>query len=192
MRIVPRNLPLVSVEEIQSEIETMAHASTLAERQGSAPAAATSANEIPASNAVQSPNNHYAESEIPPGITPGIADVRALMKLDSVQFLHGAYHSVLAREMDADGEDVYKTFLWNGMHRGEIILRIRFSREGRRIHAKLHNGFLTWVDLLLWRFPLLGYFYRIVRELVRLPGTMRRLEMNQAELRRKMDRNGRG
>ncbi len=107
----------------------------------------------------------FVDCEISPG------DVRSVLRFDGREFLRMAYVAVMRRQIDSDGEDVYLHALESGMHKMEIILRLRFSPEGRKQNVRLRRAVLPLCDLVICRIPVLGYVYRILKEVVLLPRT---------------------
>lgn len=124
----------------------------------------------------------FADREILPG------DVRAVLEFDGREFLRMAYVAVLRRHIDSDGEDVYLAALERGMGKMEVILRLRFSPEGRKQNVRLRRFFLPLCDLLLSKVPILGYLYRVVKEMVLLPRTISRLGSRIEKMREHINR----
>lgn len=124
----------------------------------------------------------FADAEIGPG------DVPAALQFDGRDFLRMAYVAVLRRQIDSDGEDVYLHALESGMHKMEIILRLRFSPEGRKQNVRLRGAILPACDLVLCRIPFLGYLYRIVKELLLLPRTLDQLRTRLEKMRDHINR----
>lgn len=124
----------------------------------------------------------FQDLEIGPG------DVPALMKLEGREFVRMAYVAVLRRQVDTDGEAVNLDYLETGMHKMEIILRLRLSPEGRKQRVRLRGLLLSLCDLLLCRIPLAGYSYRILKEVCLLPRTVQRLNLRIEKIREHINR----
>lgn len=124
----------------------------------------------------------FADTEIGPG------DVRAALQFEGRDFLRMAYVAVLRRQIDSDGEDVYLHALERGMHKMEIILRLRFSPEGRKQNVRLRGAVLPLCDLFFCRIPILGYVYRVAKELVLLPRTLDQLRQRLEKMRDHINR----
>ncbi len=178
MRLKARNLPDRSVEDIQKEVTAAARA------QAGLPASVGPADNhaIPS----ESPNMDYVEEPI--DIVPGLVDVSSLMTLDGPAFLRAAYRSVLCREIDQDGEDVYGNHLQKGMHRLEILIRLRVSAEGRKCHARFTGGVSSWIDLAFARIPVFGYVYSVMRDVLLMPRKLRRMELRLAAIEDRLRR----
>lgn len=124
----------------------------------------------------------FVDSEILPG------DVRSVLRFDGRDFLRMAYVAVLRRQIDSDGEEVYLAALESGMHKMEIILRLRFSPEGRKQNVRLRGFFVPLCDLVCCKVPGFGYVYRILKEIVLLPRTMREIRGRLEKMRDHINR----
>jgi len=120
-------------------------------------------------------------------VAAGVTNVRQICKYDGHQFIRTMYRQILRREPDHDGEAVYFSRFETGAHKFELILRLRFSREGRIVGTRLEGWFLVGLDLIFSRIPFLGYGYRILREIVLLPVTTRTVAFRQEQLREKIN-----
>jgi hypothetical protein len=124
----------------------------------------------------------FVDTEISPG------DVGSVLRFDGRDFLRMAYVAVMRRQIDSDGEDVYLHALEGGMHKMEIILRLRFSPEGRKQRVRLRGAFVPICDLALSRLPIIGYIYRVLKEIVLLPRTMAEMRMRIEKIRDHINR----
>ena len=175
-----RNLPDRSVAQIQDEIAAAGQ-----KRSETRDGKAAPSEDQPDPD--HAPNIDYMEDDAV-DVVPGLVDVSSLLTLDGPPFLRVAYRSVLCREIDQDGEDVYGRHLQKGMHRLEILLRLRLSEEGRKCHARFTGGFLHWLDFGFGRVPVLGFLYRWARDVILLPLKLRRIELRIAAMEDRLRR----
>jgi len=108
---------------------------------------------------------------------------RELARHEDREFVQNAFYAILRRAPDPRGEEVYVQRLRRAQSKIEILLRLRLSKEGMA-QRTIPCGFILPLFLdALYRIPLLGYAFRVIREIVLLPVTNRRLRENQERMR---------
>lgn len=97
-------------------------------------------------------------------------------------FLGVAYRVVLNRSPDAIGEQYYLRLLRNGASKAEILGRLRYSAEGRRVRASIEGlGRAYFLDKLS-RAPIVGPVWALFSTLWALPNRERRLRVIESEV----------
>lgn len=125
------------------------------------------------------------ETELVPGAP---CDVRAILQFDGHEFIRQCYRHLLRREPDADGLAFYYDFLLRGRKKFEVLLRLRFSREGRIARTRLVRWFWPAFYLVFVSIPVIGYFFDAIVQCFLLPRTLGRLALRQELLRNKLNR----
>lgn len=86
------------------------------------------------------------------------------------EFIYNAYRGVLKREPDLSGLSNFLSRLRSGDYsRIEILGRLRFSPEGRKIRVKIKGLLLPFVVQTAYRLPVLGYPIAWLSLILRLP-----------------------
>src|ERR1700728_3134955 len=100
--------------------------------------------------------------------------LKDLFEYQDRDFIHAAYWSVLKRKADDGGFNNYLRLLRGGTSRTEILTALRDSPEGRSAKVTV-AGLSTRARMLkISRWPIFGYFGRIVAALWILPEEQRR------------------
>jgi hypothetical protein len=112
-------------------------------------------------------------------------EIQNFCRLDGAAFIDAAYKGLLERIPDAAGRAFFLEQLRTGTAKIDILGRIRYSSEGRRVGVRLLG--LTWRYRLLQatRAPVLGNVIALFLELMsirRHGARLRRLEYQQWEL----------
>lgn len=96
-------------------------------------------------------------------------------------FIRNAYRGALHREPDMVGGAAYVAQLRSGeASKMEILGRLRYSPEGRRVGVTVHGLGPAFALRLARRIPVLGRFLGIAQYLVRLPNVVRAHERLEA------------
>ena len=96
--------------------------------------------------------------------------IEELLNYRAEEFLHHAYRRLLLREPDAQGNQTYFQLLKNGeLSKTDIILRLRFSAEGKKKHIKVKGLYPLLVIHFAYRIPIIGYLLHLFSTLIRLP-----------------------
>lgn len=142
------------------------------------------------------PADHASGKTLPgiplklPGMTPAppprerkpVRHVKDLLQRHDREFIQAAYQFFLQRMPDGPGSDHFLDRLRQGrMTRAEILVRLRFSPEGRTRKVPVKGMFPVMVKALAAKIPVLGWLGVRLWFWAGLPGTVRRLE--QTEMR---------
>ncbi len=91
-------------------------------------------------------------------------------------FIRRAYRGILGREPDAGGFQGYLEQLRSGRAtKLEILGKLRYSLEGREKAAKISGLLLPFVISIIGRVPVIGYGFRWLIALLRLPTVVHNL-----------------
>ncbi len=126
-----------------------------------------------------------------PGTTPSsrpverkpVRHVKDLLQLHDREFIQAAYQCFLQRMPDGPGGDHFLGRLRrNRMTKAEILVRLRFSPEGRSRKVPVKGMFPVMVQALAARIPVLGWLGVRLWSWASLPGMMRRLEQTEMHI----------
>jgi len=122
---------------------------------------------------MDTPLNHVYERSFEPKSHYEITDFTAY---SNETFIHNLYKGILKREADPEGLKSYINLLHSGEHsKIEILVAIRFSKEGRFKNVKIVGVKKHYVLSMLYKLPLLGYLVKILVTLVTLPQLSKQL-----------------
>lgn len=95
------------------------------------------------------------------------------------EFITQAFRGVLGREPDEEGIRHYLRLLERGWYRVEVVGRMRYSAEGRKVRARIAGLLPALAVRLVFRIPVLGYLLELLVVVLRLPRRLRELERFQ-------------
>jgi len=108
---------------------------------------------------------------------------RELVRYDDREFIRNCYMALLQHSPDQPGEEFYLNLLRKGCSKMEIILRLRFSAEGRARKVRVQGLVIPLFRETIFYIPLFGYLIRIVYEMLLLPVSLSDLKIRQEQLR---------
>lgn len=109
---------------------------------------------------------------------------RELACFEDEGFVDVAYRTLLRHGPDPEGLAHYARLLRSGKHKAEILVRMRYSLEGRTQKIRLRGLFVPAALAGLGYIPVIGYISRWIVELFWLPRTLQRLRSNAEQSRR--------
>lgn len=104
---------------------------------------------------------------------------RELSRYHDREFVENAYLALLRHRPDPQGAATYCGMLRRGISRIEILLRLRFSPEGRSQRVRLHGVIRPLLLALPVRIPFLGRVIAVVFSWFSVPGLLREIRQNQ-------------
>jgi hypothetical protein len=105
----------------------------------------------------------------------GLYHVNDLLSYHDQAFVNAAYRAILHRSPDTVGYQLFLNMLRNGFAKVDILGRLRYSKEGRSVGAKISGLALPFLLQRACRAPVLGRFVQVLSALWYLP----HLERNQ-------------
>lgn len=111
-----------------------------------------------------------------------------IFQYEDREFVQAAYRALLRHGPDAEGERYYIGLLRRGAPKIEILIRLRFSAEGRAQKVRLKGWGWALLQGGLYRLPVAGYFFEWLGALITLPITRRRFITQQEMLRDHLNR----
>ena len=66
-------------------------------------------------------------------------EINQLIDLDGIAFVRAAYQAILKRPADSSGERAYFKSLLRGVSKEEVLVSLRFSKEGRLAAVRLRS-----------------------------------------------------
>jgi hypothetical protein len=121
--------------------------------------------------------------ELTPGFTPHSNKryhANDLMRFHGDAFLHVSYQALLGRAADPVGWQHFHKLLMNGADKSELLVRLMRSQEAKQFGAQVAGLGLAKVRAILSRIPVVGYAFRWVWTLARLPKLVQRQNMQEA------------
>ena len=107
--------------------------------------------------------------------------IEEFLKYHDEEFIENAYKGILKREPDPKGFSQYLSTLRSGrLSKGEILSRIRYSKEGREKHVYVKGLFLRFLISRCYQIPILGYILRLAVATIRLPKILIGIQEYQA------------
>jgi hypothetical protein len=95
---------------------------------------------------------------------------KEILGFHDFEFIQKAYHVILKRRPDPVGLNHYLMKLRSGaLNKIEILGRLRYSPEGRTQATHVSGLRLRYFNKLLERIPMIGYSYRLVKNILNLP-----------------------
>jgi 2-polyprenyl-3-methyl-5-hydroxy-6-metoxy-1,4-benzoquinol methylase len=102
-------------------------------------------------------------------------------KYHDEEFLEKAYSGILKRNPDQHGLDYFLSKLRRGkLNKTEILGRIRYSKEGREKGVKIKGLFFPFFLNTFYNVPVLGYIFRLITAVARLPIILRNIHEYEA------------
>ena len=102
--------------------------------------------------------------------------ISELLKYHHEKFVKNAYLTILHRNPDSSGLENYLRLLDGGkVSKIEILGRLRYSPEGRRVGSKIRGLAIPFVAHLVFKVPLLGYIIRLITAVLRLPRVLKNI-----------------
>ncbi len=101
--------------------------------------------------------------------------------LRGVRFVEACYAGILGRPADAAGFHNYLDALLSGTRKAEIVVRMRYSPEGRRYGARIRGLAVHAIAVALFRIPVAGYLAECGVALISLPRMLRGLRALEAD-----------
>ena len=102
--------------------------------------------------------------------------ISELLKYHHEKFVKNAYLTILHRNPDSSGLENYLRLLDGGkVSKIEILGRLRYSPEGRRVGSKIRSLAIPFVAHLVFKVPLLGYIIRLITAVLRLPRVLQNI-----------------
>lgn len=99
-----------------------------------------------------------------------------LYQYHDLDFVNEVYRLVLDREPDQNGQDYYLSALRQGrFSKSEIVGRIRFSREGRKVGRSIQGLYKPFALAVLGKIPLIGHLIKVVVAIFQLPDLKQRI-----------------
>ena len=97
-------------------------------------------------------------------------------KYHDIEFIKNIYRVLLNREADNLGLNHKLELLRSGKRsKSEILASVRFSKEGREQNIPILGIKKRYILALLYRVPILGYFFKLIVTLITLPRLVERL-----------------
>lgn len=118
----------------------------------------------------------------------GHYNCQEIFQYEDREFIEVAYRALLRHGPDPAGERFYLNLLRRGAPKIEILLRLRFSAEGRAQKVRIKGWGWALLQGGLYRIPVLGYVFEWFGALVTLPITRRRFITQQEMLRDHLNR----
>jgi SAM-dependent methyltransferase len=113
-------------------------------------------------------------------LTP--VDKAGLLHFQGEEFLLEAYRAILCREPDPEGSRVYLEKLLTGrLTRVDILGRLRYSAEGRRLKVKVPGLLPAFLAHSFFKVPVLGWGARVISGVLNFPALMRRIQRLETE-----------
>jgi 2-polyprenyl-3-methyl-5-hydroxy-6-metoxy-1,4-benzoquinol methylase len=94
-------------------------------------------------------------------------------KYHDAEFIRNAYHGILKRDPDPHGYNYYLTKLRQGDRKGEILGRMRYSKEGKQRNVAVRGLLPLFLAEISFNIPVLGYFLEIAASIAMLPKRLR-------------------
>lgn len=108
-------------------------------------------------------------------------ELHELMCFHDEQFIRAAYYAILRRSPDESGLLNFLTPLRSGsMTRAEILARLQGSDEAKRYNVRIDGIKSTMWSRKLARLPFIGYIFRWLSAVVKLPMMVHRLQEFEA------------
>jgi hypothetical protein len=161
------NVPEITSEEIMEKIREEVRRRRPQEPKGSSNLLSQSA------EAVRLPR-FSGDGRIP---EKRVYHVRDFLPFYDKSFVKNAYRALLKREADPEGLDAHLSRLQNArLTKIGVLGHIRYSGEGRSKGVRIKGLLVPFVLDYMGRIPLLGYCFRVVHALVRLPLILRDIQ----------------
>jgi O-antigen chain-terminating methyltransferase len=96
-------------------------------------------------------------------------------------FVENMFKGLLKRKPDTEEMNRYLLLLRQGqMSKKEMIAKIRFSTEGRSKSIVVSGIYLPFISSLLGRLPLIGFLFKIMMAMLRLPSLINQIRQLEA------------
>jgi len=104
-----------------------------------------------------------------------------LLALHDEELVQAGYRQILQRPADSGGLAYHLSCLRTGtLSKLEILVAMRFSEEGRRVGVLIPGLTRSYWTARVARVPILGYFFRMLYGIWRLPVLMKNLDTQDA------------
>jgi hypothetical protein len=103
-----------------------------------------------------------------------------LAAVDPAVFIANAYNVILKRPLDTLGHLGYvKALQQNRLNKLEVLGRIRYSKEGRRIGVPVNGLFIPFISITTIKMParLVVYLYSLLKAIIRLPQVLKTIDL---------------
>lgn len=108
---------------------------------------------------------------------------RDLKKYDGTAFIDAAYTACLRHLPDPQGKREYLDRLKSGATHAEIVARLKYSREGRTIRAKIQGLYTALILDFLQRIPIIGKIIISFLNLLTMHESLREIRDRQEKMR---------
>ena len=169
---------ILNLEKIKSEIQATARSIRAEMRPGEAISYSDSAG-LPPVVPIRLPRLALHTFPRP---NRGAFHYRDLAVFDDREFIQIAYRVLLRHGPDPAGERSYLELLHSGHHKAEIILRLRYSHEGRTQAVRIRGLFLPLCFATLAFIPGLRRVINWFASILFLPRQLQKLRMRQSAL----------
>jgi len=130
-------------------------------------------------------------SGLEPDAASGARGTKRLLELQGETFVVEAYRLLLHRDPDPSGLAHFLLELDRGTGAAEIVWRIRYSPEGRRIAADVSDIRFVLMRERIYSLPLAGRLFRAIGETCSLIGAQRKRRAFEYKIARKLEEAGR-
>jgi len=183
--------PEINVEELMQRIRAEVAQGKRPFRENDSPPAAPEMNICVSAKSSQSEENHSAFHLNLPGLPSFAAQpafqaspnscyhINDLLCYHDQAFIRTAYNAVLHRFPDEEGGQHYLRLLRQGCAREDILGRLRYSKEGRAVGAKITGLAIPFLLQQIYHIPVIGRFISTIaaiNNLLHLEGKQRILE----------------
>ena len=154
--MVDKNIPEVNVDEIMEKIKTeIKHQKSTQVRK------------------TDMKRTKYAAKSQPFEIKEEGYHINDYLRYDDREFVVNAYRGILRREYDPEGLNYYLTDLrQRKMTKTQILEKLRYSPEGRAKRVNVRGLLLPFLVHSFCRIPVLGFFVRLMTDIIQLPKTL--------------------
>ena len=122
-------------------------------------------------------NLEFLENAKPVDIKQNKYHINSFLKYYGNDFVQNCYRGILKRDPDPDGLQNFLNKLMQGkMTSIEIIGRLRYSDEGKKIGVRVTGLFCPFLIHSSFRIPVLGYFIRLFTGIFQLPTLIRNFQ----------------
>ncbi len=114
--------------------------------------------------------------------------VNDFLKYNGEEFIRNVYIGILKREIEPVALESLLNILYSGKRtKMDILLSVRYSKEGRLKSVNLLGAKKRYLISLLKRTPILGYTLQTLYNLVRIPHLIKRLNSLETSLNNKVN-----
>ncbi len=125
-------------------------------------------------------NTAYKYKHLVPKYDEGIG-IEEFMKYHDEEFIRNAFQSILRRDPDPQGFQLYLAKLRTGqLSKAEILGALRFSKEGKENKVGIKGLSARLITASSYRVPVIGYAFSFVSSLARLPKILKNIQQYEA------------